>query len=244
LRRGTHERALARTPEFLQAQHSIAFLESHGKQLADGAHLQPANERRAAAFAALAVASAPDGANPWAAVDGFTPNLPATVKFLLQLRGREHTIAIESRPRDAATLVVGDTPVSVAHVVRTDGAITATLDGLRIAARVFVYEIHVHVWLSGQHYDFLHEDPRSKEFSATASRGGLTTPLPGVVAAVAVTAGQAVAPGDVLMVIEAMKMEHTITAPYAGTVQTLHFARGDRVPEGSALLELTPTGGD
>jgi 3-methylcrotonyl-CoA carboxylase alpha subunit len=46
------------------------------------------------------------------------------------------------------------------------------------------------------------------------------------------------------MVIEAMKMEHTITAPYAGTVQTLHFARGDRVPEGSALLELAPATGD
>jgi 3-methylcrotonyl-CoA carboxylase alpha subunit len=40
------------------------------------------------------------------------------------------------------------------------------------------------------------------------------------------------------MVIEAMKMEHTITAPYAGTVQSIHFARGDRVPEGSTLLEL------
>jgi biotin carboxyl carrier protein len=37
-------------------------------------------------------------------------------------------------------------------------------------------------------------------------------------------------------------MEHTITAPYAGTVETLHFARGDRVPEGSVLLALTRDG--
>jgi len=39
-------------------------------------------------------------------------------------------------------------------------------------------------------------------------------------------------------VIEAMKMEHAITAPHAGTVKSIHFARGERVPEGSELLEL------
>jgi 3-methylcrotonyl-CoA carboxylase alpha subunit len=103
---------------------------------------------------------------------------------------------------------------------------------------------HAHVWLEGEHHDFILDDPRTKEFSASASKGGLSTPLPGVVAAVAVTTGQAVGQGDVLMVIEAMKMEHTITAPYAGTVQAIHFVRGDRVPEGSELLELAPAAGD
>jgi 3-methylcrotonyl-CoA carboxylase alpha subunit len=256
----TNERWLARiltAPQFLQVRHSIAFLESHGKEFADSTRLEPAAERRAAAFAALAVqagqfcadASArtgrePAALNPWAANDGFTPNLPATVQFSLALRGREHSIAIESGRRDQTILRVDDTSIAVNNVVRTGGSIAASLDGLHTKARVFVYEIHVHVWLDGQHFDFLHEDPRSKQFSASASRGGLTTPLPGVVAAVAVTAGQVVAAGDVLMVIEAMKMEHTISAPYAGTVETLHFARGDRVPEGSALLELAPASAD
>jgi 3-methylcrotonyl-CoA carboxylase alpha subunit len=58
------------------------------------------------------------------------------------------------------------------------------------------------------------------------------------VVAVPVTVGQPVAAGQTLMVIEAMKMEHTITAPYAGTVESVHFSRGDRVPEGSELLAL------
>ena len=260
----TNERWLARiltAPEFLKVRHSIAFLESHGKQFSDSACLEPAVARQAAAFAALAVqgrqlaadsngpagrdlAQIPAAANPWATNDGFIPNLAAIVQLSLQFRGREHSVAIESGRRDQTILRVDEASIAVNNVVRTAGAIAASLDGLRIKARVFVYEIHVHVWLDGQHFDFLYEDPRAKEFSATASRGGLTTPLPGVVAAVAVTAGQVVAAGDVLMVIEAMKMEHTITAPYAGTVQTLHFAPGDRVPEGSALLELAAAAGD
>jgi 3-methylcrotonyl-CoA carboxylase alpha subunit len=60
------------------------------------------------------------------------------------------------------------------------------------------------------------------------------------VAAVTAKVGQEVKAGDVLMVIEAMKMEHSIRAPREGVVKTIHFAPGDRVPEGSELLELAP----
>jgi len=95
---------------------------------------------------------------------------------------------------------------------------------------------------SGSIMQPLIEDPRTREFSASASSGGLTTPLPGVVAAVAVQEGQAVTAGEVLMVIEAMKMEHSITAPHDGEVRAIRFARGDRVPEGSELLSLSRAG--
>jgi biotin carboxyl carrier protein len=59
-----------------------------------------------------------------------------------------------------------------------------------------------------------------------------------VVVSVPVTVGQQVEAGAVLMVIEAMKMEHAITAPYAGSVTAIHFTPGERVPEASPLLEL------
>jgi 3-methylcrotonyl-CoA carboxylase alpha subunit len=83
------------------------------------------------------------------------------------------------------------------------------------------------------------DDPRSRSYDAAAELGGLTTPLPGVVVSILVSVGQSVAAGDALLIVEAMKMEHTIRSPRAGTVLALHCAPGDRVPEGQALLGLS-----
>ena len=85
------------------------------------------------------------------------------------------------------------------------------------------------------------DDPRTHHFQASAATGGLSTPLPGVVVSVPVKVGATVPAGAVLMVIEAMKMEHAITAPHAGVVSAVHFAAGDRVTEGAQLLELDAT---
>jgi 3-methylcrotonyl-CoA carboxylase alpha subunit len=240
----TNEHWLARilaNRHFLEVRHSIAFLETHGKEIQQQGPA-PGLQSRAAALAAFALqnGSQSPSADPWAAHDGFAPNLPAIVQFTLQLRGQPHAIQIEALPPKQTTVRVDDVAIAVADVAFDAGTLSASFDGTRVKARVFVSEGHVHVWLGTEHYDFVHDDPRSKQFSASASIGDLTTPLPGVVAAVAVSAGQAVDAGAVLMVIEAMKMEHTIKAPYAGTVQSVHFARGDRVPEGSTLLELAP----
>jgi 3-methylcrotonyl-CoA carboxylase alpha subunit len=73
-----------------------------------------------------------------------------------------------------------------------------------------------------------------------ADTGSLVTPLPGTVVAVHVSTGQRVARGAPLMTIEAMKMEHTVTAPYAGIVERLPFGLTDRVTEGAILVELKP----
>ena len=116
------------------------------------------------------------------------------------------------------------------------------LDGERHGARWYRSGPRLHVWSGDAHHEFGIEDPRAQEFAASAASGGLTTPLPGVVSAVLVQEGQTVAAGEVLMVIEAMKMEHSITAPHDGVVRTIHFVRGDRVPEGSELLTLARAG--
>jgi 3-methylcrotonyl-CoA carboxylase alpha subunit len=244
----TNERWLSRVlraPDFLHVRHSIAFLQERGGDFAGPARIE-ATWLVLAALAAHAAQSGGGGLaashSPWSVLDGFTPNLPARVDYSLTWHGHQHSVGLLfTRGRLASVTIDSATPVSIADLSLSDGVIAAGLGNTRAHARYRLDGTRLHLWASGGHYELTLEDPRLKEFSATAAKGGLTTPLPGVVATVVAKVGQAVRAGEVLMVIEAMKMEHSISAPYDGTVKVIHFARGDRVPEGSQLLELAPT---
>jgi 3-methylcrotonyl-CoA carboxylase alpha subunit len=254
----SNERWLARvlrSAEFLAVRHDIALIDRGGAAFAAPASPAPGALILAALTAPAAVGAAVAAAmSPWALCDGFTPNLPAVVTYSLSWRGTPHAVELtfrQGRPVSASIDGQGGTRLADVEISpevtgggpagsgATAGSCAARLDDTRCQARWFAHGERVHLWQDDAHYELVIEDPRTREFSAAAAAGGLTTPLPGVVVAVSVTVGQLVAAGDTLMVIEAMKMEHTIAAPYAGTVATLHFARGDRVPEGSRLLELT-----
>ena len=75
--------------------------------------------------------------------------------------------------------------------------------------------------------------------SSADDEGGLTAPMPGKILEVHVSEGQSVASGDILMVMEAMKMEHKIVASSDGKVESIHFKEGDQVPQGAELLTLS-----
>jgi biotin carboxyl carrier protein len=85
---------------------------------------------------------------------------------------------------------------------------------------------------------------RLAKAAARTTRGAeeepsLTAPMPGRVAAVLVTDGQAVQKGDVLVILEAMKMEHALKAPRAGAVSRLSAETGKMVGLGDVLLDVT-----
>ncbi|HZP86367.1 MAG TPA: acetyl-CoA carboxylase biotin carboxyl carrier protein subunit, partial [Burkholderiales bacterium] len=74
--------------------------------------------------------------------------------------------------------------------------------------------------------------------------GSLTAPMPGSVVDVLVKAGQRVDKGQPMIIIEAMKMEHTIGAPTAGTVIEVLFGKGDQVKEGEQLFQFDKDAND
>ena len=84
----------------------------------------------------------------------------------------------------------------------------------------------------------LRELPRFPDSGSGELAGGLMAPMPGAVLATQVAAGDSVSKGDLLLILEAMKMEHRITAPMDGTVETLHVSTGDQVENGQLLVTL------
>jgi 3-methylcrotonyl-CoA carboxylase alpha subunit len=86
-------------------------------------------------------------------------------------------------------------------------------------------------------------DPIAAVADEPAAGGRLVAPMPGTVVRVAAAAGQRAAKGVVLMVLEAMKMEHAIAAPVDGVVTAVHFAEGDLVEEGAELLSFEAVAG-
>ena len=72
-----------------------------------------------------------------------------------------------------------------------------------------------------------------------ATAGAVTAPLPGLVLQLKVKEGDAVSAGQLVLVMEAMKMENEITSPHTGTVKKIFIAEGDSVGEGDPLVEIS-----
>ena len=81
-------------------------------------------------------------------------------------------------------------------------------------------------------------DPYAAQSSLASGSGHLASPMPGTVVALPLKAGDSVARGVTLVVVEAMKMEHAIVAPHDGTIAALNCAVGDLVAEGAELVIL------
>ncbi len=121
---------------------------------------------------------------------------------------------------------------------RRDGKI----EGIRIGQDVFRVRVarerdRVFVWCAGEVREFLRTGGRVARMSEAA--GGLIAPMPGRVRRIVAEAGSSVERGAVIVILEAMKMEHAIRAPRAGTVDRIFHAEGDLVEAGAVLAEIT-----
>lgn len=112
------------------------------------------------------------------------------------------------------------------------------LDGTRISAQSWLHDEKVHVFTDAGRDQITLIDIMLHVGVESAAVGSLKSPMPGQVIAFKVAVGDSVKQGEPLAVIEAMKIEHTITAPTDGVVAELLFAAGDLVADGDELLRI------
>ncbi len=126
---------------------------------------------------------------------------------------------------------------TVAVFEAADGAVDLEIDGRRLQMAVTGHGEH---WLvHGPSWDVeIEELPRLPVPGAAEIKGGLTAPMPGNVLATHVSVGDEVRAGQLLLVLEAMKMQHRITAPFDGKVTEVHVSAGTQVDNGALLVLL------
>jgi 3-methylcrotonyl-CoA carboxylase alpha subunit len=188
--------------------------------------------------AARDAARGPDPYSPWQARDGWRLCGREPLQFRLEEAGSEHLVSV--CPQASGGCVVASQGRSaVARLSRGDPAAFAiTLDGVRFSATVLRRDAALTVVLSDAIYRLDLIDPLSSGDREQGGAEGLTAPMPGKVLAVHVAPGDHVVRGQLLMVLEAMKMEHAIAAPAEGVVEAVYFAAGDVVAEGTKLLAV------
>jgi 3-methylcrotonyl-CoA carboxylase alpha subunit len=110
------------------------------------------------------------------------------------------------------------------------------VDGVRHKARAIRMQAAIAVLSGGAQHVLTLVDPLAPSAAAAIGGGRLVAPMPGRVTQVLVSAGAAVARGAPLLMLEAMKMEHTITAPADGMIEEVRYRPGDLVEEGVELV--------
>ncbi|MDO4610182.1 biotin carboxylase N-terminal domain-containing protein [Corynebacterium sp.] len=203
-------------------------------------------------------------ASPWAVPDGWRLGEPAVQRLRLAGAGGSSVVSLTGSPDDAR-VVVGDVVAGITHpadeagraamaeapeprvhraaVHREGDALRVTVDGMARRWRVehagdgeLLASSDAGAWLLRR------DDVVRSAAGPDGAEGALASPMPGTVIAFTAADGAEVTAGDPVVVVEAMKMEHTLTAPEAGVVRHLASA-GDQVAAGQPLAAVEEPGG-
>jgi 3-methylcrotonyl-CoA carboxylase alpha subunit len=182
-------------------------------------------------------AAAAHRGSPWRALDGWRLNGRAERKLTLRLQERLQEVVVVVMP-GAYRLGLNGRHVRASGTLGRGGAVHAQLDNSRINAAVVITGERRHVFYRGHSWPLALVDTLYVGGEGDDLEGGLRAPMPGKVVTLIAEPGVVVEKGTPLLVLEAMKMEHTITAPRKGKVVSFHVAAGDQVADGAELVEF------
>ncbi|MER9942078.1 acetyl/propionyl/methylcrotonyl-CoA carboxylase subunit alpha [Mesorhizobium sp. M0092] len=179
----------------------------------------------AAALAASGAGDLPSSDDPWSSLAGYA-HFHAVARRTLLRFGEQGIVARVSVRPDGRFEVALDAPYD-----------SANSHDLRAAPRLARWPGHVTVFEGAIGYGFAVPDPLARADETAAASGSLRAPMPGLVKLVRAGKGEAVIKGQPLLILEAMKMEHTIAAPHDGVIAEI-AAEGAQVTDGTVLVRF------
>ncbi|MGQ3050876.1 MAG: ATP-binding protein [Roseateles sp.] len=231
-------RRCAATASFSNADLDTGLIEREKAVLFD----QPGLPLRVGAAAVvahtLAVEGATQGSDPWSARDGFRLFGSATRRFDLAQGDAHHEVLLTRHHRGGMTLTVEGEAIEFAVQSQDAETHELFLGSERLRVRTYAQGERVAVFGADGSAVLTEVDLIAHAGDAPSEGGRLTAPMPGKLVAFLAQAGDTVTRGQPLAVMEAMKMEHTISSPCDGKVAELLFAVGDQVGDGAELLKL------
>jgi 3-methylcrotonyl-CoA carboxylase alpha subunit len=230
-------RVLASQP-FRDAKLTTGFIESYSAEIAKPAVISD----RMVALAALAAitprAKTRADASPWSSLGVWRLNLPASHRVVFGLPdGSKQELRLTAE--NIHWIISGlEKPLTGTGTWKSERIFEADFEGQLLRATVIDHPAHIEVRLWGQTVDFTKPDAETQDTALEAKEGNIRAPMPGRVLQLLVKKGDKVTAGDRLLVLEAMKMEHRLTAPVSGTVMALHVSENAQVTDSMLLVEI------
>ncbi len=234
--------ALAAHPDFAQGDVDTGLIDRHVDQLAEEPD-PPAPALALAALCALGFLSSPetvvDGTfDPWDRRTGWRLWGPATETAVLARHDDVVEVDISIAGPGAFHVETPDGRLDLSIVESNGTDVHCRIDGIKATAGAVRLGKAVTIFIDGQAFVWTIPDPLMKTSDSHAGSDHLRAPMPGLVKHVHVDAGAPVTKDAPLLVLEAMKMEHTLKAPRDGIVEQCCVDTGDQVEEGALLLQL------
>jgi 3-methylcrotonyl-CoA carboxylase alpha subunit len=237
---------LVASPAFLHADLDTGLIERERAFLFPEQSAVPRNVFMVAALATVlreeavsqaAAARHPDPYSPWHLLDGWRLN-SAFERRLIFRHGNDETGVVVGYVRGHYELTLDGITTLARGELGPNSTLRVELAGLRLDATVVAAGERRHVFMNGRSYQLARVDPLYHGGEGQGLEGRLVAPMPGRVVAWLAKPGTDVEKNAPLLILEAMKMEHTITAPSAGRVEAFRFAVGEQVAEGVELVDF------
>jgi 3-methylcrotonyl-CoA carboxylase alpha subunit len=195
----------------------------------------PATVQASALIAVALMLLETNSADPWDVLPGFRLNQPDKVQQTLHIGVAERSVVL-TPARYGWTARIDDGRYEIADITFSDDHLTFTLDQVaQSPACVRVDDVFTMFFPDATIEVTL---PNHFGSDAEVDEGSLMAPMAGRITSIMVAIGDDVKKGQPLVAIEAMKMEHTLTAPHGGTVESIAFTESDLVDEGIEILTL------